>query len=80
MAEHQYNRKQHSIATNPNYFSPAYAGIAFTFGAHMFAFELLGNHSTEYPRGFLTPAVFESFFGYTRDANGDLVHTYGSER
>ncbi|KAF8857063.1 hypothetical protein BDZ45DRAFT_715078 [Acephala macrosclerotiorum] len=50
MAEHQHNRKQRSITTNPKYFSPAYAGIAFTFGAHMFAYQLLTNHSTEYPR------------------------------
>ena len=59
LAEHQYQRKLHSIATNPNYFSPAYAGVAFTFGAHMFAYELLANHSAEYPRGILTPEVFE---------------------
>jgi hypothetical protein len=25
LAQHQYNGKLHSIATNPNYFSPAYA-------------------------------------------------------
>lgn len=80
LAEHQYNRKQHSIANNPNYFSPPYAGVVFTFGAHMFAYELLANHSAEYPRGFLTPEVFESFFSYTRDANGDLAYTYGHER
>lgn len=80
LAQHQSNRKQHSIATNPNYFSPAYAGIAFTFGAHMFAFELLANHSAENPRGFMTPEVFESFFSYTRDDNNNLVFTYGHER
>ncbi|KAI7643416.1 hypothetical protein KC319_g12655, partial [Hortaea werneckii] len=57
LAEHSYNRKQYSIANNPNYFSPPYAGVAFTFGAHMFAFELLANHSAEEPRGFLTPEV-----------------------
>ncbi|KAI9049361.1 hypothetical protein LZ554_006395 [Drepanopeziza brunnea f. sp. 'monogermtubi'] len=80
LAQHQYNRKQYSIATNPYYFSPAYAGAIFTFGAHMFAYELLANHSTEYPRGFLTPEVFETFFSYTRDANNQLVYTYGHER
>ncbi|CZR64239.1 uncharacterized protein PAC_14137 [Phialocephala subalpina] len=80
MTEHQYNRKQHSITTNPNYFSPAYAGIAFTFGAHMFAYELLANHSAEYPRGFVKLEVFESFSSSTRDANNKLVFTYGHER
>ena len=80
LAQHSYNRKQHSIATNPNYFSPAYAGVAFTFGAHMFAYALLANHSAENPRGFLTPEVFETFFSYTRDENNNLVFTYGHER
>jgi len=80
LAEHSNNRKQHSIATNPNYFSPAYAGVAFTFGAHMFAFELLANHSAEYPRGFLTPEVFMDFFGYTKDAAGKLVFDFGTEK
>ena len=46
----------------------------------MFAYHLLANHSAEYPRGFLTPEVFESFFSYTRDANNNLVFTYGHER
>lgn len=80
LAQHSANRKAYSIATNPNYFSPVYAGVAFTFGAHMFAFALLANHSAEYPRGVLTPETFESFFSYTRDSNNNLVYTYGHER
>jgi hypothetical protein len=80
MAEHSYNRKLHSIATNPYYFAPPYAGVAFTFGAHMFAYELLANHSAEHPRGYLSPEVFEQFFSYTRDDNNQLVFTYGHER
>lgn len=80
LAEHSYNRKQHSIATNPNYYSPAYAGVAFTFGAHMFAYELLANHSTEYPRGFMTQDLFKSMWSYTDGPNGELVYTYGHER
>lgn len=46
----------------------------------MFAYELLANHSAEDPRGVLTPEVFESFFSYTRDANNNLVFTFGHER
>lgn len=80
MAEHQYNRKQYSLHTNPNYFNPVYGGVAFTFGAHMFAYQLLANHSAENPRGIMTPEVFESFFSYKRDANGQLQYTYGHER
>ncbi|KAF2753540.1 hypothetical protein EJ05DRAFT_533664 [Pseudovirgaria hyperparasitica] len=80
MAEHSYNRKQYSIQNNPNYFAPVYAGVAFTFGAHMFAFELLGNHSAEEPRGFLTKEVFMDFFSYKKDAAGNLKYTYGHER
>lgn len=79
MAQHQYDRKQHSIATNPDYFSPAYAGVAFTFGAHMFAYQLLANHSAEYPRGFMTPDNFLSLWSYKRNGNS-LSYTYGHER
>lgn len=32
LAQHSANRKAYSVANNPNYFSPAYAGVAFTFG------------------------------------------------
>ncbi len=45
LAEHQNNRKLYSIANNPNYFSPAFAGIAFTPAAHLFVFEMMANHS-----------------------------------
>jgi hypothetical protein len=80
MAQHSSNRKKHSIATNPNYFAPVYPGVAFTFGAHMFANVLLSNHSAEQPRGFLNKDVFMQFFGYTRDSTGALHYTFGSER
>ncbi|KAM3420807.1 hypothetical protein BST61_g4052 [Cercospora zeina] len=80
LAKHSSNRKKYSIANNPNYFSPPYAGVAFTFGAHMFAFQLIANHSAEEPRGFLTKEVFMDFFGYTRDDNGALVYTFGAEK
>jgi hypothetical protein len=80
LAEHSNNRKKHSIATNPFYFSPAYAGVAFTFGAHMFAYSLLANHSATEPRGFLTQEVFMDFFSYKRDDSGALSYKYGYER
>jgi hypothetical protein len=80
LAEHSSNRKKHSIATNPFYFSPPYAGIAFTFGAHMFAYHLLANHSAEEPRGFLTQDVFMDFFSYKRGDDGKLNYKYGYER
>jgi hypothetical protein len=80
LAEHSNNRKKHSIATNPFYFSPAYAGVAFTFGAHMFAYSLLANHSAAEPRGFLTQEVFMDFFSYKRDGSGQLTYKYGYER
>lgn len=50
-ADHSNSRKQHSIPTNPIYFSPTYAGFAFTFGELMLAYELTANHSAESPRG-----------------------------
>lgn len=77
LAEHQYNRKQYSISTNPNYYSPAYAGVAFTFGAHMFAYELLANHSAEYPRGIMTQDLFKKMWSYVDGPNGELVYVPG---
>lgn len=79
-AQHSSNRKAYSIANNPNYFAPVYAGVAFTFGAHMFASVLLSNHSAEYPRGFQTQENFLSLWGYSTDAQGNLVYQYGHER
>ena len=80
LAAHQNNRKLYSIANNPNYFSPPFAGVAFTPAAHLFVFELMANHSTDDPRGILTPSVLESFFSYTRSKKGALTYKYGYER
>ena len=86
LAAHQNNRKLYSMANNPNYFSPPFAGVAFvafvafTPAAHLFVFELMAKHSAEYPRGLLTPSVLESFFSYTSSESGELTYTYGYER
>jgi hypothetical protein len=80
MAEHMVNRRQHSIATNPNYFAPPFAGLLAPFAASMFAVNVLANRSAEYPRGYLSPSSFESLWSYTRDQNNNLVYTYGHER
>lgn len=77
LAEHQDNRKSHSIATNPNYFSPAFAGVAFTPAAHHFVFQLMANHSAEHPNGVLTPETLMDFFSYKKGGNDELVYTYG---
>ncbi|KAL3419121.1 oxidase [Phlyctema vagabunda] len=81
LAEHQHNRKLYSIANNPNYFAPAFAGVAFTPAAHQFVFALMANHSAEHPRGLLTPTTLMDFFSYTRESSsGALQYTYGHER
>jgi len=80
LAEHQHNRKLYSIANNPNYFSPAFAGVAFTPAAHLFVFELMANHSAEYPRGLLTPETLMTFFSYTQESDGSLSYQYGHDR
>ncbi|KAF7974264.1 hypothetical protein HWV62_13050 [Athelia sp. TMB] len=81
MAQHQNNRKLYSIANNPTYFSPAFAGVAFTPAAHHFVYALMANHSAEYPQGILTPEVLMSFFSYEYEADGKtLNYTYGYER
>ncbi|KAK4701799.1 unspecific peroxygenase, partial [Phenoliferia sp. Uapishka_3] len=80
LAAHQNNRKLHSIANNPNYFSPVFAGVAFTPAAHHFVYALMANNSVEFPQGLLTPETLMSFFSYTKDSTGALVYTYGHER
>lgn len=80
LAEHQHRRKLYSIANNPNYFSPPYAGVAFTPAAHHFVFALMANKSEEFPQGYLSPENFMSWFSYTGDPQGEITYTYGHER
>ena len=80
LAEHSINRRQHSVETNPNYFSPPFAGFFVNFGAHMLAFTILSNRSAEHPRGYLSPEAFMSLWSYSKDVNGNLVYKYGHER
>ena len=80
LAAHQNNRKLYSISNNPNYFSPPYAGVAFTPAAHHFVFALMANKSAEHPEGYLSPENFMSWFSYTGDPQGEITYTYGHER
>ena len=80
LAEHQHNRKLYSIANNPNYFSPVFAGVAFTPAAHTFVWALMANHSAENPRGFLQHNVLDEFFSYKVQPDGSRVYTYGKDR
>ncbi|KDE06593.1 hypothetical protein MVLG_03089 [Microbotryum lychnidis-dioicae p1A1 Lamole] len=80
LALHQHRRKLYSINTNPNYFSPAFAGVVFTPAAHHFVFALMANRSSEHPEGLLTPEALMQWFSYSRDGSGKLVYKYGNER
>ncbi|KAG6220589.1 hypothetical protein E4U34_002753 [Claviceps purpurea] len=80
LAEHQHNRKLHSIATNPNYFAPPVASLAFAPAAHTFVWALMANHSAEQPRGFLEHHVLDEFFSYKVQPDGSRKYSYGKER
>ncbi|KAG5913184.1 hypothetical protein E4U42_001389 [Claviceps africana] len=80
LAEHQHNRKLHSISTNPNYFASVVANLAFTPAAHTLVWALMSNHSAEHPRGFLEHAVLDDFFSYTLRPDGSRAYAYGKER
>ncbi|KAG5947201.1 hypothetical protein E4U53_006451, partial [Claviceps sorghi] len=80
LAEHQHNRKLHSIATNPNYFASAVASLGFTPAAHTFVWALMANHSAQHPRGFLEHGVLDAFFSYTLQPDGSRTYAYGKER
>jgi len=80
LAAHQDARKQHSIANNPNYFSPVFAGVAFTPAAHDFVFALMANKTADDGEGgILLPSTLMDFFSY-KEENGKLVYKYGYER
>jgi hypothetical protein len=82
MAEHQHRRKLHSIANNPNYYSPAFAGIAFTPAAHHFVVAMMATRNETQPEGVTAIPELMEWFSYTGDPSSvdTLTYKYGYER
>ncbi|CAD6574458.1 MAG: hypothetical protein ASARMPREDX12_006596 [Alectoria sarmentosa] len=69
MAQHQFNRYQNSVATNPNFFFGPKAILLY--GAASFVYELFPSHGPAGAPGFLD---IGAFYGTSDpDENGDVV-------
>ncbi|KAM0798671.1 hypothetical protein BDR22DRAFT_881597 [Usnea florida] len=68
-----------SVATNPYFFFPQFAGVFVSPAGYAFPPRMMANHSTEYPSGYLDKASFMSFFAITGES-GSFEYNAGWER
>ncbi|CAF9924653.1 hypothetical protein IMSHALPRED_006247 [Imshaugia aleurites] len=68
-----------SIATNPYFFYPQFAGVFVSPAGYAFPPRMMANHSAEYPSGYLDKASLMSFFAVTGES-GAFNYTPGWER
>lgn len=68
-----------SIATNPYFFFPQFAGVLVSPAGYAFPPRMMANHSAEYPSGYLDKASFMSFFAITGES-GSFEYSAGWER
>ncbi|KAJ5104591.1 hypothetical protein NUU61_001938 [Penicillium alfredii] len=71
--------QEHSIATNPYYFTGAFSTIVVVPAAYNFVINFMSNHSKEEPSGYLDGYNFKQFFGITGKP-GSFVWNKGQER
>lgn len=72
-------RFNNSIATNPYFFLGPFSGVLVAPAAYEFIYRFMSNKSEEHPRGLLNGNVLMSFFGVTKNANGEFEHKNGHE-
>jgi len=83
LAKFRKARFQQSIDQNPYFYYGAFTGIEVSQAAFTFIVAFMSNHSAEYPNGFLSREVLQSFFSVTGspDNNGaNLQYVPGNER
>lgn len=68
-----------SVATNPDFFFPQFAGVFVSPAGYAFPPRMMANHSAEYPSGYLDKASFMTFFAVTGES-GAFEYTPGWER
>ncbi|KAL6719045.1 hypothetical protein ACLMJK_003280 [Lecanora helva] len=86
-APEQYNalfnfrqaRFNDSIANNPYFFFPQFAGVFVSPAGYAFPPAMMANHSAQYPDGYLDKETFKSFFGITGQS-GSFKYQPGHER
>ncbi|KAJ3543325.1 hypothetical protein NM208_g3639 [Fusarium decemcellulare] len=80
LAPFHYKRFQDSEKTNSHFFYPPVAGILVSPASYSFPPQMMANHSEEYPEGYLSRAVFTTFFGVEGDKPGNFKVKQGWER
>ncbi|KAL9931441.1 hypothetical protein V8E36_009727 [Tilletia maclaganii] len=83
LTQHKIVRFNHSISTNPYFFSSPIGGLIVTTAAHDFVVNFMSNNTddgTGRNRQYLDEANLFPFFSYERLANGPLKYTPGHER
>ncbi|MCJ1451366.1 hypothetical protein MMC28_001702 [Mycoblastus sanguinarius] len=68
-----------SIANNPYFFYPQFAGVLVSPAGYAFPPAMMSNKSAEYPEGYLDKASFMSFFAITGES-GSFTYQPGWER
>ncbi|CAG8071900.1 unnamed protein product [Penicillium salamii] len=71
--------QQHSIDTNPYYFTGAFSTVVVVPAAYNFVINFMSNHSEEHPSGYLDGYNFKQFFGVT-GTPGSFKWQRGQER
>ncbi|KAJ5115843.1 hypothetical protein N7456_000191 [Penicillium angulare] len=71
--------QEHSIATNPYYFTGAFSTVVVVPAAYNFVINFMSNHSEAEPSGYLDGYNFKKFFGVT-GSPGSFVWNKGQER
>jgi len=67
------------VANNPYFFNGPFSGVLVQPAAYTFIFRFMANHSAEYPRGYLSHEVVQSWFG-VEGTSGNYNVVPGSER
>ncbi|KAL8667875.1 MAG: hypothetical protein Q9202_000340 [Teloschistes flavicans] len=73
------SRFNDSIATNPYFFFPQFAGVLVAPAGYAFPPRMMANHSAKYPQGYLDKETFKSFFAVS-GTPGQFTYQPGYER
>ncbi|KAL9578266.1 MAG: hypothetical protein Q9212_005823 [Teloschistes hypoglaucus] len=73
------SRFNDSIATNPYFFFPQFAGVLVAPAGFAFPPRMMANHSEKYPQGYLDKETFKSFFAVS-GTPGKFTYQHGYER
>lgn len=67
------------VANNPYFFNGPFSGVLVQPAAYTFIFRFMANHSAEYPIGYLSHEVVQSWFGI-QGSSGNYTAVQGTER